>query len=77
MVSALFIASRLAQGKSSNRTDKLLWLSISGIVISTLVILISLSVILGFKRQVSSIAYSQTGHISLYPYGENWLSTQQ
>ena len=77
MVSALFIASRLARGKSSNRTDKLLWLSISGIVISTLVILISLSVILGFKRQVSSIAYSQTGHISLYPYGENWLSTQQ
>lgn len=77
MMNILSIAQRLARGKSQNRTDRLLFLSSAGIVISTMVMLISLSVILGFKQQVASIAYSQTGHISLYPYGEAWTNSQK
>lgn len=76
MTNELSIAIKLANGKNQNGTNKLLWLSIAGITISIVVILLSLSIILGFKRQISTFAYSQTGEISLYPYGENWSANQ-
>lgn len=39
--------------------------------------LLSLSIILGFKAEVADVAYRQTGHISIYHYGEPWTGTSR
>lgn len=76
-----FAAHRLARSVRSDghtgKTSPLLRLSILGVALSLCVMLVSIAIILGFKRQVSAFAYSQTGHISLYPWGEHWLGTQK
>lgn len=56
-------------------TSALLRLSALGVLLCLLVMLISVSVSLGFKREVRSFAVSQTGHISLYPAGGDPLSS--
>lgn len=76
MTNTHYTSTRLARSKSKAQVDSLLSLSTIGVAISTLVILLSLSIILAFKERVSSHAYSQTGHISLYPYGYNWMAIQ-
>lgn len=76
----LFAARRLMQsssGQSSQRVSMLLRLSVAGVALSLSVMLISLAIILGFKEQVSSTAYSQTGHLSLYRWGNSWTTTSQ
>lgn len=66
-------ASDLEPKQSSNT---LVRLSLMGVALSVAVMLISIFVILGFKRQIGSFAYSQTGHISLWAAGESWTNTQ-
>lgn len=56
---------------------ELLLLGTLGVTFSLLMMLVAVSISLGFNRQVSTLAYSQTGHISLYPRGENWLNTSE
>lgn len=51
-------------------------LSVVGVALSLIVMLLSLSIVQGFRRQISSIAYGQVGHISLYPWGDSWLTTR-
>ncbi|MDO4691617.1 MAG: ABC transporter permease [Porphyromonadaceae bacterium] len=77
----LFIARRMSRGhrhlQGEPSTSPLLRLSTVGVALSLGVMLISVAIILGFKRQVSSFAYGQTGHISLYAWGGDWLGTSQ
>lgn len=61
----------------TNSGALLLRLSVTGVTLSLLVMLISVAVSLGFKRQVSAFAYSQTGHLSLYTSGGDWLNNSQ
>lgn len=75
MSGLLFITRHLQREKQSASSSRLLSLSICAVAISLLVMLVSISIILGFKQRVSSYAYSQTGHISLYPTGGSWLTT--
>lgn len=71
----LFLARRLATGQHQTGPQRLLHLSLGGIALSICIMLISLSVIMGFKERVGDLAYSQTGHLSLYPYGHPWTGT--
>lgn len=71
----VFITRHLQREKQSASSSRLLSLSVCAVAISLLVMLVSISIILGFKQRVSAYAYSQTGHISLYPAGSSWLTT--
>lgn len=73
--SILFIASRLFGGKRSLAAARLLRLSLVGIALSVCVVIVALSIILGFKREVANLAYQQTGELSLYRYGSQWSGT--
>lgn len=76
-----FVARRMSRGhrhlQGEASTSPLLRLSTIGVALSLGVMLISVAIILGFKRQVSSFAYGQTGHVSLYAWGSDWLGTSQ
>ncbi len=73
----IFLARKLSQDKYQNkRQSPLLRLSLYAISLSLMVMLISLTIISGFKRQTSNFAYSQTGHMSIYPYGNVWLKSR-
>lgn len=65
------------RGRSARGVSSLLSLSIASVAISLLVMLVALSIILGFKQQVASVAYSQTGHISLYASGSAWTNSRE
>ncbi len=77
---ALFLARRLAQDKyikkSGRRQSPLLRLSLIAVGLSLALMLISTAIIVGFKQKVSDFAYSQTGHISLYSWGNTWLNNR-
>lgn len=76
MSNILFFARKLAQGKYQLGAGRLIALSLVGIALSVAIMLISLSVILGFKEQVGRLAYSQTGELSIFHYGQSWTNTQ-
>ena len=46
-----------------------------GIAFSLSVMLLSVTIILGFREQIHEFAFSQTGHISLNGYGSNWKTS--
>lgn len=73
---ARFIAQGFSRTQRGNArvSATLLRLSICAVALSVGIMLVSTAIILGFKRQISTFAYSQTGHISLYPWGANWAS---
>lgn len=73
--SILFVASKLFGGSRSLAAARLLRLSLLGIALSVAVVIMALSIILGFKGQVSDLAYRQTGQLSLYRYGTPWTGT--
>lgn len=68
---------RLRHSTCGSGTSILLRLCSVGVLLSLFVMLISVSVSSGFKREVSLLAYSQTGHISLYPSNSDWLNTDR
>lgn len=76
MSNILFFARKLSGGGYQLGAGRLIALSLAGIALSIAIMLISLSVILGFKEQVSRLAYSQTGELSLFRYGQTWTNTQ-
>lgn len=55
--------------------SSLLRLSTIGVALSVGVMLIAVSIILGFHRQIRDFAFSQTGHISLNGYGSDWKTS--
>lgn len=72
---AQWLTHRLGRNAgSSSSAGSILNLSICGVALSLIVMLISVAVSLGFKRQVSNFAYSQTAHLSLYASGTDWLN---
>ncbi len=71
----IFLFKKLSQDKQTTSAGRLLLLCLMGISLSVLVMLLSLSIIIGFKHNVSRVAYQQTGHISIYHTGEPWSST--
>lgn len=75
-----FIARRLTYSTGRDQghrgISRLLSLSVVAVGLSLVVMLLSLAIILGFKREISTLAYSQTGHISLYPAGSSWSTTE-
>lgn len=73
---ARFIAQGFSRAQKGNAkaSATLLRLSICAVALSVGIMLVSTAIILGFKRQISTFAYAQTGHISLYPWGSNWVS---
>lgn len=77
MMLTYLLGHRFSQGKSAHGVGRLLGLSVTGAGISLFVVLMALSIILGFKEHVNAFAYSQTGHISLYPYGDSWTTTSR
>ena len=72
-----FIARGLSRSKGgeSSKTAPLLRLTTIGVALSLSVMLISVSIILGFHRQIRDFAFSQTGHISLNGYGSDWKTS--
>ncbi len=76
----LFLAKRLSQDKylkqSGRERSPLLSLSLIAVGLSLGLMLISTAIIVGFKKQVANFAYSQTGHISLYAWGNSWLTNR-
>ena len=72
-----FIARGLARGerKGGERVSALLRLTTIGVALSLSVMLLSVTIILGFHRQIHEFAFSQTGHISLNGYGSNWKTS--
>lgn len=80
-MSKLSIASYLAgklsgsQQQQRKRFSSLLRLTIIGVALSVSIMLLSVAIILGFHRQIHEFAYSQTGHISLTGYGNNWRTS--
>lgn len=75
MKSTLFFATRIFGLKKHNSANYLFMLTLLGVSLSICIVLITFSIILGFKQQVQQLAYSQTGHISLYSYGSAWTNT--
>ena len=57
------------------RISALLRLTTIGVALSLSVMLLSVTIILGFHRQIHEFAFSQTGHISLNGYGSNWKTS--
>lgn len=72
-----FIARGLARNRHGElrKTSSLLRLTTIGVALSLSVMLISVSIILGFHRQIHDFAFSQTGHISLNGYGSDWKTS--
>ena len=72
-----FIARGLARGerRDGERISALLRLTTIGVALSLSVMLLSVTIILGFHRQIHEFAFSQTGHISLNGYGSNWKTS--
>ena len=72
-----FIARGLSRGerRGGERISALLRLTTIGVALSLSVMLLSVTIILGFHRQIHEFAFSQTGHISLNGYGSNWKTS--
>lgn len=75
--STTFIARGLSRGerRDGERVSALLRLTTIGVALSLSVMLLSVTIILGFHRQIHEFAFSQTGHISLNGYGSNWKTS--
>lgn len=74
----IFLAKGLSRGKARQGTRRLsaiLRLTTIGVALSLSVMLLSVTIILGFHRQVHEFAFSQTGHISLNGYGSDWKTS--
>ena len=59
----------------TRRVSALLRLTTIGVALSLSVMLLSVTIILGFHRQIHEFTFSQTGHISLNGYGSNWKTS--
>ena len=72
-----FLSRGLARGDKAGtrRVSALLRLTTIGVALSLSVMLLSVTIILGFHRQIHEFAFSQTGHISLNGYGSNWRTS--
>ena len=72
-----FLSQGLSQGDKAGtrRVSALLRLTTIGVALSLSVMLLSVTIILGFHRQIHEFAFSQTGHISLNGYGSNWKTS--
>ena len=72
-----FLSRGLSQGDKAGtrRASALLRLTTIGVALSLSVMLLSVTIILGFHRQIHEFAFSQTGHISLNGYGSNWKTS--
>ena len=72
-----FIARGLSRGerRDGERISALLRLTTIGVALSLSVMLLSVTIILGFHQQIHEFAFSQTGHISLNGYGSNWKTS--
>ena len=46
-----------------------------GIAFSLSVMLLSVTIILGFREQIHEFAFSQTGHISMNSFGSDWRNS--
>ena len=74
----IFLAKGLSRGKArqgTRRLSSILRLTTIGVALSLNVMLLSVTIILGFHRQVHEFAFSQTGHISLNGYGSDWKTS--
>lgn len=74
----IFLAKGLSRGKArqgTRRLSSILRLTTVGVALSLSVMLLSVTIILGFHRQVHEFAFSQTGHISLNGYGSDWKTS--
>ena len=72
-----FLSRGLSQGDKAGtrRVSALLRLTTIGVALSLSVMLLSVTIILGFHRQIHEFVFSQTGHISLNGYGSNWKTS--
>ena len=72
-----FLSRGLSRGDKAEtrRVSALLRLTTIGVALSLSVMLLSVTIILGFHRQIHEFAFSQTGHISLNGYGSNWKTS--
>ena len=72
-----FLSRGLSRGDKAGtrRISALLRLTTIGVALSLSVMLLSVTIILGFHRQIHEFAFSQTGHISLNGYGSNWKTS--
>ena len=74
----IFLAKGLSRGKArqgTRRLSSILRLTTIGVALSLSIMLLSVTIILGFHRQVHEFAFSQTGHISLNGYGSDWKTS--
>lgn len=72
-----FLSRGLSRGDKAGtrRVSALLRLTTIGVALSLSVMLLSVTIILGFHRQIHEFVFSQTGHISLNGYGRNWKTS--
>ena len=72
-----FLSRGLSRGDKAGtrRVSALLRLTTIRVALSLSVMLLSVTIILGFHRQIHEFAFSQTGHISLNGYGSNWRTS--
>ena len=72
-----FLSRGLSRGDKAGtrRVSALLRLTTIGVALSLSVMLLSVTIILGFHRQIHEFAFSQTGHSSLNGYGSNWKTS--
>ena len=72
-----FLSRGLSRGDKAGtrRVSALLRLTTIGVALSLSVMLLAVTIILGFHRQIHEFAFSQTGHISLNGYGSNWKTS--
>ena len=72
-----FLSRGLSRGDKAGtrRVSALLRLTTIGVALSLSVMLLSVTIILGFHLQIHEFAFSQTGHISLNGYGSNWKTS--
>lgn len=72
-----FLSRGLSRGDKAGtrRVSALLRLTTIGVALSLSVMLLSVTIILGFHQQIHEFAFSQTGHISLNGYGSNWKTS--
>lgn len=79
MAYEFFTALRLSRhnlSKNSNKkTISLSLLSIIAVAISLTIMLLSIFIIQGFRKEIHQYVYSQTGHISIYNPSDNCFST--
>ncbi|WP_329903366.1 ABC transporter permease [Porphyromonas pogonae] len=76
-----FIAKRLYKKPKSNKTQSstrpIVRLSLIGISLSLAVMLMAVSIMMGFKRDVRKYAYSTTGNLVIYKYGSSVNNAQE